>query len=111
MQMNNDDTANTFIQIHSHDEAMDDTRMIRDMRYLMGESQAEFWRRFGVSQTRGSRFEQGAPIPQSVLMLLRLYLLSVIDDRDLHRAGDPACALVNRLDTFHFPGREPLSVK
>ena len=49
----------------------------------MRENQTQFWRRFGVTQTQGSRFERGRPVPLSVLLLIRLYLLHVIDDSDL----------------------------
>ncbi|QDQ29224.1 hypothetical protein FNU76_05250 [Chitinimonas arctica] len=49
----------------------------------MKESQTIFWRRFGVSQSRGSRFEQGLPLPAPVQILLHLYLAGRINDRDL----------------------------
>jgi hypothetical protein len=63
-----------------------DTELIRDLRYLMRENQEAFWQRFGVSQPSGSRFECGATIPLPLLMLLRLYLLRVVDDDDLRKA-------------------------
>jgi hypothetical protein len=63
-----------------------DTNLIRDLRYLMRENQEAFWHRFGVSQPSGSRFEAGATIPLPLLMLLRLYLLRVVDDEDLQLA-------------------------
>ncbi|MEX3944318.1 XRE family transcriptional regulator, partial [Paraburkholderia sp. BR10937] len=37
------------------------------------ESQRRFWARFGVTQSRGSRFESGAEIPPPVSILLGLY--------------------------------------
>lgn len=60
-----------------------DIYLIRDFRQVMRENQTAFWRRFGVSQTRGSRFERGKSMPLPVLILMRLYLLRVIDDADL----------------------------
>jgi len=56
------------------------------MRKARGENQTEFWHRFGVSQSRGSRFELGTEIPASVTMLLNLYLLGIVGDHDLRRA-------------------------
>ncbi|TFW31230.1 hypothetical protein [Duganella callida] len=69
-----------------------DKYLIRDFRHVMRENQTAFWRRFGVTQTRGSRFERGKAMPLPVLMLVRLYLKRVISDADLLqvRAADDA---------------------
>lgn len=64
-----------------------DKNLIRDLRHVMRENQTQFWRRFGVTQTQGSRFERGKPVPLPVLLLIRLYLLHVIDDGDLRQVG------------------------
>ncbi len=50
------------------------------------ESQRRFWARFGVTQSRGSRFESGAEIPAPVSILLGLYFNKTISDSDLGRA-------------------------
>jgi hypothetical protein len=50
------------------------------------ESQRRFWARFGVTQSRGSRFESGAEIPPPVSILLGLYFNRTISDGDLGRA-------------------------
>ncbi|WP_199545240.1 helix-turn-helix domain-containing protein [Paraburkholderia kururiensis] len=50
------------------------------------ESQGRFWARFGVTQSRGSRFESGAEIPAPVLILLGLYFNKTVSDGDLGRA-------------------------
>jgi len=50
------------------------------------ESQRRFWARFGVTQSRGSRFESGAEIPAPVSILLGLYFLKTVSDGDLGRA-------------------------
>ena len=47
------------------------------------ESQKAFWARFGVTQSRGSRFELGANIPKPVMILLRLYFEARISDDDI----------------------------
>ena len=69
-----------------------DKNLVRDLRHVMRENQTQFWRRFGVTQTQGSRFERGKPIPLSVLLLIRLYLLHVINDADLQQVRSPSFA-------------------
>jgi hypothetical protein len=59
---------------------------IKALRRKRRESQTTFWRRFGVTQSRGSRFELGVELPSSVTILLELYLDGVIRDSDLLRA-------------------------
>lgn len=59
---------------------------IREYRKTVQESQTRFWSRFGVTQSRGSRFEMGLEIPTPVSILLNLYLNGVISDVDLTRA-------------------------
>lgn len=61
---------------------------LRRYRKTAKESQFRFWSRFGVTQSRGSRFEQGAEIPAPVAILLGLYFNGVITDSDLHAAGE-----------------------
>jgi hypothetical protein len=66
-----------------------DKNLIRDLRHVMRENQTQFWRRFGVTQTQGSRFERGRAIPLPVLLLIRLYLLRVVSDTDLQHVRSP----------------------
>lgn len=47
------------------------------------ENQTQFWARFGVTQSRGSRFEMGMEIPPPVSILLNLYFSGIVDDKDL----------------------------
>lgn len=56
---------------------------LRKYRRSKRESQGLFWSRFGVTQSRGSRFEKGAEIPRPVAILLELYLNGVLTDGDL----------------------------
>lgn len=58
---------------------------LREYRQKKRENQSNFWSRFGVTQSRGSRFEMGSEIPQPVVILLQLYLDGVITDSDLDR--------------------------
>ena len=57
-----------------------------ERRKVQRESQLCFWSRFGVTQSRGSRFEMGAKMPSSVAILLKLYFDGIITDGDLWRA-------------------------
>lgn len=57
--------------------------VLRELRKTMRENQCRFWSRFGVTQSRGSRFEMGSEIPPPVAILLKLYLDGVITDNDL----------------------------
>lgn len=56
---------------------------LRDYRKSRRESQYRFWSRFGVTQSRGNRFELGMEIPPPVVILLKLYFGGVIGDGDL----------------------------
>lgn len=66
-----------------------DKTLMRDLRYLMKENQTQFWRRFGVAQSSGSRFERGVPVPLPVLLLIRLYFLRYVSDGDLQAVRSP----------------------
>jgi hypothetical protein len=59
---------------------------LRRTRKARNESQRRFWARFGVTQSRGSRFELGSEIPSPVAILLKLYFEGVVSDGDLWRA-------------------------
>lgn len=68
---------------------------IQAYRKQAKESQKTFWARFGVTQSRGSRFELGANIPKPVMILLRLYFEGRITEDDIRsvspkRAAGPA---------------------
>lgn len=58
---------------------------LRRHRKARRENQSYFWERFGVTQSRGSRFEMGAELPPPVAILLKLYLEGIITDLDLRR--------------------------
>lgn len=60
-----------------------DPKVIREYRKARHESQFRFWLRFGVTQSRGSRFELGTDIPSPIAILLRLYFDGKITDSDL----------------------------
>jgi transcriptional regulator with XRE-family HTH domain len=66
-----------------HSNAITDSENLRKYRKARRESQYRFWSRFGVTQSRGSRFELGVDIPRPVAILLKLYFDGIITDRDL----------------------------
>ncbi|HVC49062.1 MAG TPA: hypothetical protein VND43_02720 [Burkholderiales bacterium] len=51
----------------------------RDLRRRLGINQQEFWNRIGVTQSGGSRYESGRPIPKPVKELLRLIYVEQLD--------------------------------
>lgn len=59
---------------------------LKELRKARRESQTKFWKRFGVTQSRGSRFELGMAIPSPVAILVNLYLEGAVSDGDLWRA-------------------------
>jgi len=64
------------------------------LRKQTGENQENFWRRFGVTQSGGSRYESGRNIPTPIAMLIAVWASGKIDDSDLVQArksiGRPA---------------------
>lgn len=59
---------------------------LRQLRLSRRESQTKFWHRFGVTQSRGSRFELGLDLPPSIAILVKLYMEGKVSDGDLWRA-------------------------
>jgi hypothetical protein len=51
------------------------------------ENQSEFWMRFGVTQSGGSRYENERTIPDPVALLLVLFDQGKISHEDLLAAG------------------------
>lgn len=58
---------------------------IRGFRNGTKESQKLFWRRFGISQPNGSRYENGQAIPLPTALLLDLFMRGIINE---HQLGD-----------------------
>ncbi|MFZ5556359.1 MAG: helix-turn-helix domain-containing protein [Pseudomonadota bacterium] len=59
----------------------------KQLRHRLGMSQTEFWGRIGVTQSGGSRYENGRPMPRPVQALLRLVHVERFDLSDLD-SGD-----------------------
>lgn len=54
----------------------------REIRRKLGMNQAEFWGKIGVTQSGGSRYENGRNMPRPVRELLRLVH---VEQLDLHK--------------------------
>lgn len=46
-------------------------------------NQTEFWKRYGVTQSGGSRYESGRNIPKPLAILLWLHRSGKVTDKDL----------------------------
>lgn len=53
------------------------------LREMTGENQATFWRRFGVTQSGGSRYENGSNIPGPLRILLKATVAGFISKEQL----------------------------
>lgn len=52
-------------------------------RKSLDENQTEFWARFGVTQSGGSRYESGRALPKSVALLVLAFAHNLLDDEKL----------------------------
>jgi len=59
---------------------------IADMRKKLNLNQTEFWTRYGVTQSGGSRYESGRNIPKPLAILLWLHGSGKVTDKDLAAA-------------------------
>jgi DNA-binding transcriptional regulator YiaG len=56
---------------------------IADARKKEGLNQLDFWTRYGVTQSGGSRYESGRNIPKPLRALIALHRSGKITDKDL----------------------------
>jgi len=59
---------------------------LAEFRNKLALNQGEFWSRYGVTQSGGSRYESGRNIPAPLKMLVRLHLSGLISDDELKAA-------------------------
>jgi transcriptional regulator with XRE-family HTH domain len=57
----------------------------RELRKKLGLNQSKFWSGIGVTQSGGSRYENGRRIPRPVRMLLNLVYVERIDLKKIDR--------------------------
>ena len=58
-----------------------------EIRKSKGENQTEFWARFGITQSGGSRYEGGRSPDRPTQLLMALYLTGKVTDEDLAEAA------------------------
>jgi len=63
-----------------------------EMRRKSGLNQFDFWQRFGITQSGGSRYESGRGLPNPTKILIALHLAGKITDDDL-TAGRKAAGI------------------
>jgi DNA-binding transcriptional regulator YiaG len=56
---------------------------IADVRMKEGLNQGDFWKRYGVTQSGGSRYESGRNIPKPLAILLWFHRSGKVTDKDL----------------------------
>ncbi|MDD5175330.1 MAG: transcriptional regulator [Sterolibacterium sp.] len=59
---------------------------LTEFRKNLGLNQSDFWSRYGVTQSGGSRYESGRNMPMPMKLLIRLHLSGVISDDALKAA-------------------------
>lgn len=52
-------------------------------RKALGLNQRDYWVRYGITQSGGSRYESGRPIPRPLAILMCLHKAGRISDKDL----------------------------
>ncbi|HTP97270.1 MAG TPA: helix-turn-helix transcriptional regulator [Burkholderiales bacterium] len=52
---------------------------VRELRHHAGLNQTDFWKRVGVTQSGGSRYENGRTMPAPVRELVRLVYVEKVD--------------------------------
>lgn len=60
-----------------------DLNNLAALRKGYGENQEVFWRRFGVTQSGGSRYESGRNIPTPIALLVSLWAAGKVTEEDL----------------------------
>ena len=59
---------------------------LAEFRNKLGLNQGDFWFRYGVTQSGGSRYESARSMPMPLKLLVRLHLSGVISDEELKAA-------------------------
>jgi len=61
---------------------------VRRLRNQCKLNQSDFWSRFGVTQSGGSRYESNRAVPKPLALLLHFWHLGQITDDDLAQAAN-----------------------
>jgi transcriptional regulator with XRE-family HTH domain len=60
---------------------------VRRLRNQCKLNQSDFWSRFGVTQSGGSRYESGRAVPKPLALLIHFWHSGKITDEDLAQAA------------------------
>lgn len=63
---------------------------LRAYRVSRNENQTQFWTRFGVTQSGGSRYESARPLPHPVALLIIAFAEGYLSDDQLIALGKAA---------------------
>lgn len=63
-----------------------DFARMQEIRKSEGLNQMQFWGRYGITQSGGSRYEDGRTIPRPAAMLIWLHQSGKLSDQDLAAA-------------------------
>ncbi len=58
---------------------------VREVRQASGPNQSQFWKKFGVTQSGGSRYECERSMPTTLKILMQAWLDRIIDDAALDK--------------------------
>jgi hypothetical protein len=62
-------------------------RELRELRLRHKLNQSNFWQRFTITQSGGSRYERGRPLPRPLALLIHFWHSGKITDKELAEAG------------------------
>lgn len=65
---------------------------LRAYRVSRNENQTEFWGRFGVTQSAGSRYESGREVPAPLVMLVLAFADGMVKSEQLERLRHRVCS-------------------
>jgi transcriptional regulator with XRE-family HTH domain len=60
---------------------------LADYRKSRGMNQSSFWKKLGITQSGGSRYESGRNVPNPVKLLLALVESGIVTDESLDKAS------------------------
>jgi predicted transcriptional regulator len=74
----------------------------REIRRNLDMNQKDFWLKVGVTQSGGSRYENGRNMPRPVSELLRIFYIDQIDLRNIQRMDIEVLNYLKREDAALF---------
>ena len=63
----------------------------KELRQATGANQSDFWKKFGVTQSGGSRYESGRSMPMPLRVLMQAHIDGIVDDATLAKLMKKVC--------------------